>query len=240
VITHGASSATATRARRSKWTASPRTYTAADDNTQPQQCAASTSVPAESARLQQCAASTSVPAKARQQGRTAIAVRGEHDGAGRKDAQPQLCAASTTVPARATAAAGATCGRRVPTGRGRRQRTALAVRGEHQGAGQNKQTARTPGSRQSAEHGVTQCGVVQRHVQERQGRAQPTHPRGTYHREAADLRSAARDSSQNGRGDRRDTQSRRLSRRVPAKCPRQARDATEDRSDPITEYVPIA
>ena len=109
--------------------------------------------------------------------------------------------------------------------------------------GGDQQTARNPhGSRQSAEHGRSSAGyhadgaepsgrgsrlstaeavrgIVQRHVQERQWRDQPTHPRGTYHREATDLRSAARDSSQNDRDDRRDTLSRSLSRRVLAKCP---------------------
>ena len=110
---------------------------------------------------------------------------------GGKNARPLQCAASTTVPAQYPPLR-----RRQPadgaepSGRGSRLSTAEAVR-----------------------------GIVQRHVQERHWRAQPTHPRGTYHREATDLRSAARDSSQNDRDDRRDTLSRSLSRRILAKCP---------------------
>jgi hypothetical protein len=144
VITHGASSATAARARRSKRTASSRPCTAAGDNTQPRQCAAS----------------TSVPAKARQQGHTVIAVRGEHHGAGRKRTAlavrgEHLGAGQST----ATRTHGHSSARRAqrcrPEGR-----TAITVRGEHHSAGQshrcggrNVRTARAHRSRQSATHG---------------------------------------------------------------------------------------
>ena len=51
-------------------------------------------------------------------------------------------------------------------------------------------------------------GRVHRILRGAQGRDQPTHPKGTYYRRATDLHSAARDSSQNNRDDRRDSQSR--------------------------------
>ena len=198
-----------------------------------------------------------MPARARQHERTAIAVRGEHHGAG-----PVTSAAAEATSRRRGTHTGRGSRRRTAeavrgitqTARNLRvaavgKRTAIAVRGEHHGAGPvpsaaaeaTRRRRETHGSRQSAEHGRSSAGyhadgaepsgrgsrlstaeavrgIVQRHVQERHWRAQPTHPRGTYHREATDLRSAARDSSQNDRDDRRDTLSRSLSRRILAKC----------------------
>jgi len=177
-----------------------------------------------------------VPARARLHERTAIAVRGEHHGA-----CPVTSAAAEATSRRRETHTGR--GSRRTHGHRSARRAPRCRPSNLRCGGGDQQTARNPhGSRQSAEHGRSSAGyhadgaepsgrgsrlstaeavrgIVQRHVQERQWRDQPTHPRGTYHREATDLRSAARDSSQNDRDDRRDTLSRSLSRRVLAKCP---------------------
>jgi len=85
-------------------------------------------------------------------------------------------------------------------------RTATAVLGGYRGTRHTVAQLRLGHTREH--EGRVGCGAPR----SARGRAHPTHPIGTYKRKATDLHSVARDSNRNGRDDRRDQQSRRLSR----------------------------